>query len=361
MESFPLISIVLPVYGVEEYLEKCIESLINQTYKNIEIIFVDDGSKDKCPQILDAWAQKDSRIVVYHKSNAGQSSARNLGMDKANGEFITFVDSDDWVEPHYIEMLYRTILMFDAEISVGSFKRVIKEKTYFAKFFIESKDIYYSCTANHAVKYFLENAIAVWGKLYRKDILQGIRFPLGKLAEEYVFQLEALIKSKKVAFCNQYLYAYRIRGDSDSHNIKPKYMIDNIQAIDNSLEICKIHFQMEIGFCESWLATLLYEIFAAQEFGKEEKEKYKYVLQHACMAIGGIDNLSSKMQNPLETIFYSYRQFQSNLSIEEKRKLQSDFRKCFWEEGMFRKFIDLKYLLSFVSLKLAYKISKFVH
>ena len=115
----PLITIIIPVYKVEDYLDKCVESVVNQTYKNLEIILVDDGSPDNCPKMCDDWAKKDKRIKVIHKENGGLSDARNKGIDIAKGEFITFIDSDDYVENNYVEFLYNLVRENHAEISMG--------------------------------------------------------------------------------------------------------------------------------------------------------------------------------------------------------------------------------------------------
>ena len=148
MENKPLLSVIVPIYNVEEYLEKCLDSIINQTYKNLEIILVDDGSPDKCPQICDEYAKKDDRIVVIHKENGGVSSARNLGLDIAKGEFITFVDSDDWID----ETMYEKMMLKQAEenldlvftryktIKNGSIKK-IKELTM--DIFCKGNDLQY--------------------------------------------------------------------------------------------------------------------------------------------------------------------------------------------------------------------------
>ena len=108
--SIKLVSIIVPVYKVEDYLERCIRSIVNQTYKEIEIIIINDGSPDKCPEICDKWAEEDKRIKVIHKKNGGLSDARNAGMQIASGEYIAFVDSDDWISPFYLEYLIKAIV-----------------------------------------------------------------------------------------------------------------------------------------------------------------------------------------------------------------------------------------------------------
>ena len=112
-----LVSVVVPVYKVEPYLERCIRSIIGQTYENLEIILVDDGSPDQCGAICDRFAQEDTRIKVYHKPNGGLSDARNYGVNRASGTYIAFIDSDDYISPHYIEYLYQLMVKYDADVS----------------------------------------------------------------------------------------------------------------------------------------------------------------------------------------------------------------------------------------------------
>lgn len=120
----PMISVIVPIYNVEKYLARCVDSIVNQTYKNLEIILVDDGSPDRCPQVCDDYAEKDSRIKVVHKKNGGLSDARNAGMAVATGEYISFIDSDDWIETSMFELLLNNIFQYDCEISCGGIMMV---------------------------------------------------------------------------------------------------------------------------------------------------------------------------------------------------------------------------------------------
>jgi glycosyltransferase involved in cell wall biosynthesis len=354
----PLVSVILPVYGVEPYLNQCVESLVNQTYRNIEIILVDDGSKDRCPQIIDEWAKKDSRIVPIHKINGGQSSARNKGLDVAKGKYITFVDSDDWVEKEYCEKLLYAMRLYNAEIAVCSFSRIYNRKIVREPFFIDGKSVFYPCVPDQAIKYFIENAIAVWGKMYRSDILKDIRFPEGRLAEEYVFQLKALLSTQVVAFCNKYLYDYRIREDSDAHSIKPKYLLDNIQAIDEAYHVCSEHFVFEQDYCKKHLASLVYEFKSASRFGEDVLLRYSNILNHAIETVGGMDLLINTMDEPENILFYVRTQFGKYMTKQEKKKVQSDYRKIFsWNLlPKYKLRFLLKYLPSAINLDVTSKI-----
>ena len=305
----PLISIILPVYGVEDYLEQCIQSLVTQTYQNIEIILVNDGSPDRCPQIIDEWAQRDSRIRPVHKENGGQSSARNLGLVLAKGEYITFVDSDDWVDEQYCQSLYETMIVCNAEIAVGSYSRMVEGKARPEQYFRHAEEKWFACSTKEAVKYFLGISNAVWGKMYRAEVLRDVRFPEGRLAEEYVFQMFALQRANVVGFRNAHLYYYRIRGNSDAHSIKPKYLLDNIMALDETYHICTRIFPEEVPFCLKRLCSLLYEFTAAHSYGQETTHQNPGVLEHALQTAGGSHLLLKQMETPLAIIFYTYNQF----------------------------------------------------
>ena len=137
MEQDYLISIIIPVYNVEKYLRKCLDSIINQTYKKLEIILIDDGSTDNSGKICEEYAKKDDRIIVIHKENAGVSSARNRGIELANGKYIGFIDSDDWIEENMYETLYQNLLQFDVDISMCNYSIIRNHKKTFHKHDLE--------------------------------------------------------------------------------------------------------------------------------------------------------------------------------------------------------------------------------
>ena len=130
MNRSELVSIIVPVYKVEKYLDKCIESIVGQTYENLEIILVDDGSPDNCPAMCDRWAEKDSRIKVIHKENGGLSSARNAGLDACTGEYIYFLDSDDYIAENCIEMLFNTIISDGSDMCIGNLMSVDESENF---------------------------------------------------------------------------------------------------------------------------------------------------------------------------------------------------------------------------------------
>lgn len=212
------ISVIVPVYKVEEYLDKCVESIVNQSYKNLEIILVDDGSPDNCPQMCDAWAKRDKRIRVIHKQNGGLSDARNAGLEIATGEFIGFIDSDDYVLPNMYEALYKALKDNDADISMCSFKQLDidgKERE-------KSKNIVYTknevldrgAAINKLFDPVYAAYVIAWNKLYKRQIFENIRYPIGRIHEDEFVAHHILGASKKTVCIEDKLYMYLRRGIS---------------------------------------------------------------------------------------------------------------------------------------------------
>lgn len=226
-----LISIVIPIYNVEEYLEKCIESVINQTYRNLEIILVDDGSPDNCGTICEEYKKKDERISVFHKKNGGLSDARNYGKKHAKGKYITFIDSDDYVENDYIEYLYNLIINNNCDMSICSFKLHSNNK------FIDNGINYNSCvfTSKECLKNMLcENGfnVSAWAKLYKTKMFEDIDFPYGKLCEDNGTTYKLVLKCKNIAYGNESKYIYEMRDNSIMNaSFSPK-KLDLIELTD---------------------------------------------------------------------------------------------------------------------------------
>ena len=242
------ISIIVPIYKVEKYIDKCIESIVCQTYSNLEIILVDDGSPDGCPQICDEYAKKDDRIKVIHKKNGGLSEARNYGIEIATGNYITFVDSDDYVSNDYIEYLYNLSINNMADISIV-LPQIFFESDDNVR--INKKDEcikkYDSRNALITMLYQREFDTSAWGKLYKKELFDDVRFPVGKLYEDISTVYKTILKSNIVVYSNQRKYFYLKRKDSimgqtfkerDMDYIyQAENMYDNVKRLnDNELE-----------------------------------------------------------------------------------------------------------------------------
>ena len=207
----PLISIIVPVYRVESYLSRCVDSLLAQTYQNLEIILVDDGSPDQCPAICDACAEKDARVKVIHQENKGLSGARNAGIDAASGEYLAFVDSDDYVSPHFIEELYQ--LLQDTGCAIGQCRfSYVKGDGL-----VEEGDSAFCIYRGESLMEQLygpeEKAtcfVVAWNKLYRAELFKetGIRYPEGRIHEDEATTYRLFHEAKKLAFLDRALYGY---------------------------------------------------------------------------------------------------------------------------------------------------------
>lgn len=216
-----MISIIVPVYRVEPYLRKCIDSILEQTYKDLEILLIDDGSPDQCGIICDEYAQKDIRIRVFHTENRGLASARNLGLDNARGDYIGFVDADDWIEPDLYEVLIDKIQ--DADISACGFWYEYQNKQ--RKWNYSQETAFSGVEALRAlINGDLKNT--VWSKLYRKECWAAIRFPEGRVHEDIATTYRILLKEYKVVSTPSYLYHYRQRDDSIAGTRSMEHLID---------------------------------------------------------------------------------------------------------------------------------------
>lgn len=212
-----MVSVIIPVYKVEKYIFECLDSVINQTYTNLEIILVDDGSPDRCGEICDEYAKKDSRISVIHKENGGLSDARNKGLDVAKGKYIAFIDSDDFVSPVFIETMMKVVEKFNVEFVA------IKEERFFWDGdsvddldnvpVIDSIEVLDSKAALERMLY-RNVAITTQLKLCSKEIWNNIRFPKGYLYEDVATTYKLFMYTSKVAIIGRPLYAYRKRDDS---------------------------------------------------------------------------------------------------------------------------------------------------
>lgn len=263
--DLPLISVIIPVYQVEKYLNKCIDSVVGQTYKNLEIILVDDGSTDLCPKICDEWKKKDDRIKVIHKKNGGLSDARNEGLKEATGEYIGFVDSDDFIAPVFYELLYEIIVKESADIvecdrKIGNGSETIEESF--------DEDINYSYNSfsreDALKKLILEKELkqTVWNKLYRKDIIEGITFEKGKLHEDEFFTYRVFGRAKKIISLDSKLYYYLQRDNSIMGAGFSVRNIDSLEARYNRYQYMKKEFPALAEMAQesaAWQCLYLYQ------------------------------------------------------------------------------------------------------
>lgn len=233
-----LITVIVPVYNVQLYLEVCLESIVKQTYNYLQIILVDDGSPDDCPHICDEWGKRDKRIEVIHKTNGGLSDARNVGLNYAKGHFICFVDSDDILDKHYIEWLHEAICTSNTKMAACDIQcfydgDIIKT--------LNTKQSYKVYSSEEALNQILHGegvrAIAC-NKLYSADILRGEKFVYGKQHEDEFFTYRIIDKAEKLAFIPAQLYYYRQHPGSITSSFSIK-SLDALEAFLERLEFLK--------------------------------------------------------------------------------------------------------------------------
>ncbi len=217
MEQNPMISVIVPVYKVEKFLGKCVDSILAQTYENLEVILVDDGSPDGCGALCDAYAQKDSRVIVIHKENGGLSSARNAGMDIARGEYIGFVDSDDWIEPEMYGHMLSLARNYGVKL-VCAGRYDVSEKTGEKKVGLCPEKEECISGEEMAGRIFLWKGCdsSACDKLYHRSLLETFRYPEGKVCEDIPVTYRIALKAEMVGLCPLPLYHYYHRANSIS-------------------------------------------------------------------------------------------------------------------------------------------------
>ena len=276
-----LVTIVVPVYKVEKYIDKCINSILNQTYKNLEIILVDDGSPDDCGKICDRYAKLDTRINVIHKENGGLSDARNAGIDAANGKFISFIDSDDYIEPEYIEILYRAIKKDETDIAISSHKVIYESGAILEKATGEENIL----TPKETLKRILYDEgidLSAWAKLYKLELFKEVKFLKGRLFEDAATTYKLIDKSKKISIISVSTYNYIMRSSSITNN---EFSVGKMDLITSTEEMCnyvKNKYPDLKKACErrlmyAYLSTLSQLAMSKVKFVEEEKKLMRYV------------------------------------------------------------------------------------
>ena len=238
MDDNTLISIIVPVYKVEQYLPKCMDSLLAQTYDHFEVLLIDDGSPDKCPEICDRYAAQDARVKVFHKQNGGQSTARNLGLDNAKGEYIAFVDSDDYVSPFYLERLYRRLTEDHTDLAVCGYQEIKQNDLDHPKTMAQKDGVVGQETVwRWESEGFYLLATSLVNKLFKAEAWKELRLKEGKYAEDSLAFTEYMKHVRTVSVISEPLYFYVQRGDSSVHN----YGVKNLDSVEARLKRAAYH------------------------------------------------------------------------------------------------------------------------
>ena len=238
-----LITVIVPIYKVEPYLDRCVESIVCQTYPNLEILLVDDGSPDACPALCDAWAARDPRVRVIHKPNGGLSDARNAGLAVATGEYIGFVDSDDWVEPRMYELLYDALTDTGADIAEAERDNFGEDRP--ATPWQGDKPACATATAEEAISELMRDGRfrqTVWNKLYRRELLREQPFAVGKTNEDEFWTYRIFGNARKLVKLDAALYHYYCRPGSIIQSAYTLKRLDGVEATRERCEYIKERF-----------------------------------------------------------------------------------------------------------------------
>lgn len=300
-----LISVIVSIYNVEKYLKRCLDSIINQTYKNLEIILVDDGSTDTSGMICDEYQKIDKRIKVYHKKNGGLSSARNYGINKAHGIYIGFVDSDDCINKKMYEILLDNMNKTNSDISIGSvfsfendneLNRVYNDKCVTRYF-----------DGNEKFRNLLEeknfDSILVSNKLYKKKLFDKVLFPMGKIHEDAFIMHHLFDEANRIVYTTEYLFYYFIRDNSLSHSYNLK-RLDEIDAVRDRLKFFKQKRFVDTNYYEmalrSYVGYLIKHYWYLNYYNKNNRYK-KYIKN----VKNEFDNNYKKIANCSNITFYN--------------------------------------------------------
>lgn len=241
MDKKPLISVIVPVYNVEAYLEECINSILKQSYLNLEIILVNDGATDNSPNICDFYQKQDKRIHVIHKSNGGLSDARNKGIDASNGEYLVFVDSDDKVHIDFISTLYASLISADAQLAI-CLLFPFKDSSEISDIALSSQQLVYSKTEvfNSFYRYDLSpNLVVAWNKIYHKSLFYSLRYPFGKKHEDEFVIHHIYNQCEKIVLNFSKLYYYRKREGSIMTQQSEQGFVDIIEMVNERIEFAQ--------------------------------------------------------------------------------------------------------------------------
>ncbi len=254
-----LISVVVPIYNVEKYLSRCIDSIINQTYTNLEIVLVDDGSTDNCGNICDEYSKNDNRIKVIHKENGGLSDARNAGLSAIIGSYVTFIDSDDTIEKDYIKTLYELIKKYKTMMSIASYSlvngnNITNKGLGYEETLLDTK----TCLSRMLMEYGFN--VSSCAKMYSTDLFENIEFPKGRLYEDNGTTYRLIMKCEKIAYSNKSIYNYIIRKNSITAARFTLKKMDYIYMTDMECNEIIKHYPDLIDVCESRMAVARFSV-----------------------------------------------------------------------------------------------------
>lgn len=273
MKDFGLVSVILPVYGVEKYLSQCLETVCGQTYQNLEIIVVDDESPDRCGEVADEFAKNDNRVKVLHIKNRGAAGARNVGLDASTGDYIMFVDSDDWLELNAVEAMMSYMQENDCEIVQCQYTDEYIDKSVCHTY----HDREGLCSSAQFIEDMIEKweYIVIWNKLYKREVMQDIRFVEGRCIDDEFYIYKVIMQAKKIALISDYLYHYRLRksGAMGNSQKEKQRLRDQVDFITQRFEpLCQAFPMLR----QKLLAHMAEVLMSVMRNGAEYKDSYDY-------------------------------------------------------------------------------------
>ncbi len=325
----PKISVVVPIYNVEKFLPFCLDSIVKQTYKNLEIILVDDGSTDSSLLICKKYATHDNRIKIIHHENHGLSYSRNRGIEIASSEYISFIDADDIIAPNFYEHLLHLLLSNDADISECAFIKI--DETDLPNYTFSTNSQFECLTLNSIEALnrihndnldICVNSVVVWNKLYKINLFKDIRYPVGKIHEDEYTTYKLFYKAKKVISSNKQLYGYVQRKSSIMNKPFSLSRLDALEPYDNYMTFFKnLGDTYLINKCERRYLRLLVLILTELEASDFDNKPYvRNVLKTKFNEIyvpDATENFSTKPANMLQSKTYYYNKFQELLKGNE--------------------------------------------
>lgn len=278
-----LITIVIPVYNLAGYVQNCLNSVLKQTYENIEILIIDDGSTDNTPAICREYAKKDSRIRVICREHEGVSAIRNMGCREAKGEYIALIDGDDLLEPTYIEYLYQLLVKYDADISMCNYIPFFEGKKIPRKEAVNSKDRIKVMTREQALeillyqKYFITT---IWAKLFKKELLLKVEFPYGKLANDMGSIYKLIHYSDKVVYSSKIQYYYLQRAGSIVHALPFQRGKDYIEQSEDMVKFIEEKYPNLVDAAYSRCFSTCIQVLSTVAFFRIYDSSYKEIIDN---------------------------------------------------------------------------------
>lgn len=299
-----LISIIVPVYNVEKYLDQCIESIINQTYKELEIFLIEDGSPDNCGAICDSWAKKDDRIKVFHVDNGGSARARNIGLLHAKGKYVGFVDADDFLMPSMYEILYKLAINSSAEITECGYYKVTSDVMHNSLNNLEGKTIRTFNTAEALLENVRDTVVqqVVWNKLYLKRIIGNTFFTEGKYIDDEFWTYKIIGSAKKIVSTTEKLYCYRQQEASMMHQSFSLRRMDALEAKLQRLKYLEQRFPSIVSEAKYnlYFTCIYLQQMALKDVNKKEqivmRKKIKNCLNSFCMEKSDLKCIDNKQR-----------------------------------------------------------------